>query len=187
MNSASLSSPVVHYVTASDGVRLAVHDWGGGGPVVLLTHGNGLCARAADPLASLLAASGLRVLAPDARGHGLSAGRAVPPALDVSWRRFGQDVLDVAAQLRVTRCFGLGHSLGGCALLFAAAERRDLFVSLYLFEPIVALPEDAALRWKGGSEALAAGAARRRRAFSSRDVRPPAPSLGRTCASHVTY
>jgi hypothetical protein len=38
------------------------------------------------------------------------------------WQRFADDALAVQDALRMRGCLGVGHSLGGCALLLAGAR-----------------------------------------------------------------
>jgi pimeloyl-ACP methyl ester carboxylesterase len=69
-----MSDAATHFWTASDGVKLAYHELGGGRPVVLL---HGLFSDAHVNWikfghASLIAGKGFRVIAPDLRAHGQS-------------------------------------------------------------------------------------------------------------------
>ncbi|HMC39217.1 MAG TPA: alpha/beta fold hydrolase, partial [Acidimicrobiales bacterium] len=66
-----------HTLTMSDGWDIHVVETGPeGGPVVLLLHGITLAAAVWPYQLSALAGAGLRVVAPDMRGHGLSGGAA---------------------------------------------------------------------------------------------------------------
>lgn len=131
-------SPVLRRVRSADGaVTLATYDYGGAGRDCLLVHGNGLHALAYDPLARVLRAAGLRVVALDQRGMGASS--TLPEAgCDLRWAAFGADVLAVHRALGLKHCLGFGHSLGGAALLLAEASCPGAFASLYLYEPVVA-------------------------------------------------
>lgn len=94
--------------TAGDGVELAVRDFGGDGPAVLLLHGAGRTLLDWE-LAAPVLAEGHRVLAMDLRGHGRSGGGTRP------WT-FTAAVDDVAAVLAargVPEAVVVGHSMGG--------------------------------------------------------------------------
>jgi pimeloyl-ACP methyl ester carboxylesterase len=154
-------------VESSDGVRVAVHEIGGpagpDAPVVVIAHANGLCALAYRPLAEHLAGAA-RCLAIDMRAHGSSV---TPDGLDFAWRGFGDDVeavLDQAVPAGAT-VHGVGHSLGGAALLLAASRRPGALRSLWLFEPIV--PPAGGLPAENHRNPMADGAERRRDTFSS--------------------
>jgi pimeloyl-ACP methyl ester carboxylesterase len=123
----------------SDGTELALHDLGGSGNDLLITHGTGLCAAMLAPMAHALA-SDYHTTGLDLRGHG-SSGR--PASRDYSWARIGKDLGEIlVTPPRERRVFG--HSLGGSAALLAALERPDAIRSLCLFEPIILGPEDEA-------------------------------------------
>src|SRR5690606_11887164 len=103
-------------------LRLHLLEWDGGGrgrPVLLL-HGFQEHAHAWDRTAPLLAATGLRVLALDMRGHGDSEwiGRD-------GYYHFADYVADLAAIVRQLggRVTLVGHSMGGnAAILYAGTE-----------------------------------------------------------------
>ncbi|MFT7836850.1 alpha/beta hydrolase [Saccharothrix sp. BKS2] len=100
-------------------------------------------------------ATPLRVAAPDLRGHG----EAPPLPADADWGVFADDVLGAAGALGPGPLIGVGHSLGGTALLLAEARAPGTFDLLVCFEPILATHDDPA---------FAEAAARRRAVFPSR-------------------
>lgn len=159
--------PVPVLLDSTDGVAVAVHDLGGpdadGTPVVLLVHANGFNAGAWRPLAAALAGRH-RVVALDLRGHGHAR---TPDDLDFDWAGFGDDVVSVldAAALPAGPLHGVGHSMGGAALLMAAARRPGSFRSLWLYEPIA--PPPGTLGAPGGPNPMAEAALRRRPGFDS--------------------
>jgi pimeloyl-ACP methyl ester carboxylesterase len=124
-------------VRASDGVELAVTEFGGSGAPILLLHG--LMGRAStwSPVAGWLAGHG-RVVAVDARGHGRSGARG-PWTTD----RMAADVVDVLTELGPSVV--VGHSMGGLHGLVAAARRPELVRALVV--------EDMGVDFRGRSAA----------------------------------
>ena len=121
-------------VTAPDGPAIAVHDLGGAGPDVVLSHAAGFHGLVWAPLAARLAGS-LHCIAYDARGHGDSTVEG-DPAEGWDWRTLALDALAVVDGLALDRPFGLGHSSGASALLLAEEARPGTFAGLYCIEPI---------------------------------------------------
>jgi pimeloyl-ACP methyl ester carboxylesterase len=147
---------------STDGVEVAVYDFGGEGPPLLLVHPTSFLAKALAPLAKALAAR-YHCWGADLRGHGLTAS---PEGLTYAWRGFAEDVRAVVDGLALDRPFAVGHSSGGASVLLAEAEWPATFQALWGYEPIVwPDPERARPR----AERLAAGALRRRDRFSSRE------------------
>jgi len=149
--------------TTPDGVTLALHDLGGGGPPALLVHATGFHARVLRPLARSLG-DRFHCLAPDLRGHGESG---VPADLDFDWVGFGNDVLTAVEALGLEGPVGIGHSCGGAALLLAEEARPGTFSSLYCFEPIVFPSDDPPS--PDLAAPLAKRARQRREIFASRE------------------
>jgi pimeloyl-ACP methyl ester carboxylesterase len=79
----------------------------------------------------------------------------------------GEDVLAVVDVLTPApgQLLGVGHSMGGAALLLTEQARPGTFAGLWLFEPIV--PPAGALPPAEGGNHLADGALRRRASFPS--------------------
>lgn len=154
---------------------MALHDLGGHGPPLLLTHATGLCGPVWRPLARHLA-DRYHAYAPDLRGHGESV---TPVGLDFNWDGFADDVLAVVDHLREHHGVhdplpAVGHSKGGAALLLAEQRRPGTFAQLYCFEPVVFPPmparpagDDTGASGSGGGNHLAEGALRRRATFPS--------------------
>lgn len=152
---------------------------------VVCAHATGFCASVFRPFAAALDAhasrAGVRVslLALDFSGHGSSRHRAA--ATDA--RAWGQwcpsDVLAAISTLDMATsqpCYGVGHSMGGAALLMAmlrhdthGVERR-LFKQCVLFEPIVFPVRGMSPSHSATDSPLAAGAARRKHSWSSVDA-----------------
>ena len=122
-------------------IAIAVHDWGGDGPPVLLAHPTGFHGRIWAPVAARLIRSGRRVWSFDFRGHGDSD---APEDDDYSWHGFADDALAVTEHLGIAghpTLIAAGHSKGGAALVLAEAARPGTFARLWLYEPVI-LPLD---------------------------------------------
>ena len=108
----------------SDGVYLAVVEFGGSGTPILLLHG--LMGRATTwwPVAQWLRRYG-RVVGVDARGHGRS--QASGP-----WttERLAADAAEVLEGLDAGPAVVIGHSMGGLTGIELAARRPDLVRAL---------------------------------------------------------
>ena len=97
---------------STDGVQIAVHDLGGSGPTLMLSHATGFHGRCYLPVADLLA-DRFHSVAFDYRGHGDTP----RPAGALDWPHFGDHAQPGATAL-VAAAGGppldaLGHSLGG--------------------------------------------------------------------------
>jgi pimeloyl-ACP methyl ester carboxylesterase len=153
-------------IESSDGVLLAVHDYNPESlaPTVLFSHATGFHGRVFDPIANELIATHHCVTF-DYRGNGDST---LPFDWDVRWSAYGDDAL-AAARYAANNgpVIGVGHSMGGTALVMAALRQPDLFRVLVLFEPII-FP----LRQSEPNEDrnyMAEGARKRRTTFASFD------------------
>jgi pimeloyl-ACP methyl ester carboxylesterase len=151
-------------VPSSTGVDLAVHDLGGVGPTVLLTHATGFHGRAYREFASRLA-DRFHIIAPDDRGHGDS-----PEATDQTklWEQSGRDIVALAETLDELGgpLFGFGHSKGGTSLLLAEHLRPGTFTAIVVFEPVI-FPEVQARIAAEFEKGLIAATRRRRTEFAS--------------------
>lgn len=142
--------------------NISVHDLGGVGPTVLYSHATGFHGRCWQPVADLL--GGFHNVAYDARGHGDTP---APPDWHVQWEVYGQDAAAIATTLGDDGAIiGVGHSMGGAALLMAAIAQPDLFRALVVYEPIVT-PTSRAATPNQPENFLANGARRRRSSFDS--------------------
>lgn len=121
-------------VPSSDQVNVAVHELGGIGRPLLLSHATGFHGYCYLPIADELADS-FTCYALDYRGHGDTPR---PRDWPVDWTCYGDDA--EAASLAIAPAGGLvgfGHSMGGAGLLMAAHRHPDLFDVIVAFEPIV--------------------------------------------------
>lgn len=97
----------------SDGLRLAVYEWGAeDAPPMLLAHGGFDFAGTYDLFAPLLADGGWRVVAWDQRGHGDSEHAAM-----YSWDADVRDALAVLDSTTTEPCPVIAHSKGGGIML----------------------------------------------------------------------
>ncbi len=125
-----------------DGEPAALHDLGGSGPALLLTHGNGLNVGMWRTVLPVLSPH-FHCYGLDFRGHGASRPRHGDFLVDRS--RFEDEVLAAVSEIR-TRSAGAGpivaagHSLGGATLLRTEEHHPGTFAGLWLFEPVV-IPE----------------------------------------------
>lgn len=111
--------------------RLAVVDHGGSGPDVLLLHGANRNLMDWEVLRPHLA--GLRLVAMDLRGHGLSG---TPPHNDYGFDGLLADVDAVCKRFGLTSPVVVGHSLGGAiAVRCAATKRASGIIDLDGFSP----------------------------------------------------
>jgi len=157
-------------IDSTDGVRVAVHDLGGPGdpeaPVLLFSHATGFHGLVWAPMAAGLTHR-FRCLAIDYRGHGLSE---TPPGTSLAWSGMGDDAeavlrSDLIGPARAVH--GVAHSMGGAALVLAAARRPGGVRSLWLYEPVI--PAPGLLPQFDAPNPMADAAARRRASFASFD------------------
>jgi pimeloyl-ACP methyl ester carboxylesterase len=148
-------------------VSTAIHDFGGEGPLLVFAHATGMHGWIWKPVVDHLLGRA-RCVTVDLRGHGDSP---LPEGYDLNWEGFGRDVLKAVAALGDGDVIGVGHSLGGAAMLMAELEAPGTFRQLFLYEPAVhANADDVEL----GSplllaqDAMVQAASRRRASFPSR-------------------
>ncbi len=155
-------------VASSDHVSVAVHEFGGAGRTLLLSHATGFHGYCYLPIADELS-DDFRSFALDYRGHGDTAR---PDDWQVDWDRYGDDA--VAAGRAIAPDGGLvgfGHSMGGAGLLMAAHRDPGLFDVIVAFEPIVFPPReiDPHDGTENNGTILSRGARKRRASFESFD------------------
>jgi pimeloyl-ACP methyl ester carboxylesterase len=114
---------------------LAVWDWPGRNPAILFAHATGFHGRCWDQIARRFPDH--RRLAVEFRGHGRSS-KPEPP---YHWGTFGRDLAAMAEQLNVEDAVGVGHSMGGHSVVWAAALRPKTFAALLLIDPTIFPPE----------------------------------------------
>jgi pimeloyl-ACP methyl ester carboxylesterase/NAD(P)-dependent dehydrogenase (short-subunit alcohol dehydrogenase family)/acyl carrier protein len=114
---------------------LCVSHWGSDAdPAVLCLHGAGDQGPIWEPLAKQLVGNGLRVIAPDLRGHGLSDHSGGQGA---SFSELVADIQELCAALSLTKVCLVGHSFGTLLASAFASSTPELVNALCLVEPIV--------------------------------------------------
>jgi pimeloyl-ACP methyl ester carboxylesterase len=111
------------------GTELVYWTWPGADPPALVLHGIGNYGRYWDLFAESIAGR-LRLIAPDARGHGES-GR---PAAGYAAADFAADALAVLDALGVARALVVGHSMGGLHSINLAARHPDRVRALVIVD-----------------------------------------------------
>lgn len=156
-------------IPSIDGVKIALHDFGGQGSPILLSHATGFHAHCWEPLADELAARH-HVMGFDHRGYGDA--ETVDPAT-IEWRQYGLDALAAARALSAQHgghpIVAVGHSMGGASLLMASLLEPTLFSHLFVFEPIVFPPQDESTDERPPNP-LAGGARKRKSTFANFDA-----------------
>ncbi len=100
----------------------------GDGPTVVALHPATVSGAEMGWLAGFITHEGFNVVIPDQRGHG----QTTNPAPDLHLPRLVDDLLEFVYLLGRTPLHGVGYSMGGVVMLYAAARRPDLFRSLVL-------------------------------------------------------
>lgn len=118
-----------HTVQGDRGVRLAVREWQGEGPSILLLHGLASSSHIWDLVAPRLAPR-FRVVAYDQRGHGLSG----KPSSGYGFDRLIADAVAVIRTLELECPEVVGHSWGANVALQLAVDRPLLVSSGVLID-----------------------------------------------------
>ncbi len=165
---------------STDGVEVAIHDLGGDGPPMLLAHATGFHAMVWAPMAPHL--TGWHRIAPDLRCHGDTS---IPDDLVLSWWGVAEDVLATIDAVGLDRPVGVGHSMGGAAVILAELLRPGTFAALWLYEPIVFPPHPPV---PADQNPMVLAARKRRPWFPDRDeayanyaAKPPLSELSPAC------
>lgn len=123
---------------ALPGIELAYFEWRpdlrGRGPTLLLAHATGFHARCWDAVVRRLPER--HVVSVDQRSHGRSQKTEI-----THWGVFGEDLRALADALDLRDVLGVGHSMGGHAMVETAAMLPERFRRLVLIDPVIASPE----------------------------------------------
>jgi pimeloyl-ACP methyl ester carboxylesterase len=125
-----VDAPKLHYVPAGN-LEIAVWEWPGSGPPLLLAHATGFHGRCWDHIVRQF--PGRRAIAVEFRGHG----RSSKPAPPIPWSHFALDILAVAHHYSIHNAIGVGHSMGGHSLVSAAIQEPEIFDALVLVDPVI--------------------------------------------------
>lgn len=144
-------------------------------PDIVFLHANGFCGAAYRAMLRPLTDEGLRILAPDLRGHGANAAPAPEIGRHASWRLYRDDVIAFIENHVGGPALLAGHSMGATTALLVSAKRRDLVSGLVLCEPVLgpwsfhAMAAISTVRRSLQKRfPLSQGALKRRRSFASR-------------------
>lgn len=141
-------------VIQRDGVALSVSDTGEGTPVVLL-HGLTATRRYVVMGSRSLERSAHRVIAYDARGHGLSSPARTPS--DYRYEDLDRDLEAVLDELELQRAVLAGASMGAHTLLALALRRPDRVAGLVVITPAFVPGHDVSAERLARWDALSAG------------------------------
>ncbi len=181
-----MTEATIHRISSSDGVTVALHDFGGDGPPLLFCHATGFCGPVWQPLAESLT-DRFHCYALDFRAHGAST---PPDHGNMRWSGMVDDLLAVTRSVSPTEPIrAVGHSLGGGVIVLAEATSPGTISSAWTFEPILfALPPPPEPPDAPHDSMIAQTARNRRRRFDSRDevlerygARPPLDILDDRC------
>ena len=142
-------------------------EWHEGSPEILLLlgHATGFCKEVWRPVVSELRLQGVSAaaLAWDTRGHG----SAPPLGFPITWWTFGEELVTLVDGLAHSGpVVGVGHSMGGAAMVMGELISPGLLTGMVLIEPVITPPPFG----RKADFALAVRAARRRPHFPSRQA-----------------
>lgn len=127
----------VHKFVSLSSINLSYYEWGpADGPVILLVHCTGMCARVWDKTIEHFPEH-YRVIATDTRGHGASE----YDGYMLDWSLMGNDIKDFIEVLDLNDFIGVGHSMGGHVMAQAAISMPERFKRMVLIDPVMFSPE----------------------------------------------
>jgi len=116
-------------------VMLTIFEWGRKEQdTILLIHATGFHARCWDQV--IMGLGDRHIIAVDMRGHGRSQKMA-----PYDWTTFGEDVSSLVETMDLNSVVGVGHSMGGHSITYAAGKAQDRFRRLVLVDPVIMPPE----------------------------------------------
>ena len=145
-------------------IQLAYTEWNrhrlGEGPTLIFAHATGFHGRIWDEIIGHLGER--HIISIDQRGHGNSSNLPV-----TDWREFAEDLIALITELGLKDLVGIGHSMGGHAMLDAAGLRQDLFSKVIAIDPTIAAPSSYKNLPQSSEISQGHPASRRKDSFSS--------------------
>ncbi len=102
----------------------------GKGPTLLFVHATGFHARVWDKIIDAL--GNVHSISVDQRGHGRSEKKKI-----LHWDEVITDVAELIEQLDLANILAIGHSMGGHALIGAAARMEHRFKRIVAIDPVI--------------------------------------------------
>lgn len=131
----SIQDTEPRFASSADGTQIAVYDFGGNGPDLLLGHATGFCAKVWQPVAEQLIEH-FRVVAYDLRGHG----RSQSPGGDRGawdWSHYAEDAHAALQLTGLQHPYSVGHSCGAATALLLEQAHPGTFRAMVGFEPVM--------------------------------------------------
>ncbi|CAF1156153.1 unnamed protein product [Didymodactylos carnosus] len=138
---ATVRTPEQHTITLNNrpinesgllgSIQLNVWEWPGKSPLILICHGTSNHGRCFDQIIANLP-SDQHIITFDFRGHGYSS--QSPP---YTFRTISDDLTEFIEVRGIKNAIGIGHSLGGTALILATILKPTAFSNLLLLEPAI--------------------------------------------------
>jgi pimeloyl-ACP methyl ester carboxylesterase len=139
-----MNAPARHSLSLSDG-NISYLEWPADGPVLHFAHATGFNAETYVPLLAPLS-DDLRILASDARGHGLT-GLPTAPGMARDWAIYREDLARFLEATTNGPVVLAGHSMGATVSAMIAARFPDRVSGLILIEPVLIPHFLRLLRW----------------------------------------
>jgi pimeloyl-ACP methyl ester carboxylesterase len=136
-------------VRVNDGAELFFEDVGDGPPLLLLHGLTGTHDDFAHAFDLPVLRAGMRVVAPDARGHG----RSTNPAARFSFRQCADDVLTLLDHLGIPEVRAVGASLGAKTLLHVATRAPARVSAMVLVSATARLPDSTRAIFRAAADA----------------------------------
>ncbi|MDO8916234.1 MAG: alpha/beta hydrolase [Coriobacteriia bacterium] len=130
---------------STDATGIWYADTGGAGEALVFLHGFSGSSAAAAHLAARTSEAGLRFIAPDLRGHGLSDKPTADGAYHIE--RFVDDVVALLDEIGIERVHLVGHCMGGMVAAACAAAVPARVVTLALVGTSLQPASDLRMAW----------------------------------------
>ena len=136
----SLIETPQEFSVQGDGVELFGYRWDGSKSPLIFVHGTSFHARCWDQVIRYLPDH--EIIAFDLRGHG----RADTPVIGnlhslYTGHNIASDLQIALENLNIMNAIGIGHSMGGHAVVTAQSKNANLFSALLLIDPVISTNE----------------------------------------------